>query len=129
MADTIIKRKNYKFNKGGFPGKDTGSESKTEPEYMPAEVQINRLIRSGEKLAQYRKDMFDIGWDQEFDDIPLDPTRNGAYDLADASDDLEAIAGRAKQTPAEETEAENDDNDSSTTEGEQNADDSTESTE
>lgn len=109
MAPTLIKRNDFKFSKGGTnPGKDTGPETKTEPEYMPAHVQISRLIRAGENLAVYRKEMFDIGWENESKDIPLDPTRGSNYDLADAQEDLVNIARRGKPIPMDETEENND---------------------
>lgn len=52
--------------------------------YIPANKQIELLISSGERLAQYRKEMYDYQSEEE-DDGALDPTRGPNFDLADAS--------------------------------------------
>lgn len=53
--------------------------------YISPKTQVERLIRSGERLMEYRRQMYDAGIDDNFDDIRLDPTRSPDFDLADAS--------------------------------------------
>jgi ribosomal protein L12E/L44/L45/RPP1/RPP2 len=47
-------------------GKDTGPETMTEQEYIPIAVQVKRMINAGEQLLVAKKEMYDLGWDEEF---------------------------------------------------------------
>lgn len=52
--------------------------------YIPADIQIIRLIQAGERLGRFRKEQFDQEFGKE-EDLDIDPTRAGNFDLADAS--------------------------------------------
>jgi len=66
---------------------ETGfTPSKTERQgYVPPKVQIESMIRAGKRLNDLRKERYDGVISEEFDDIPLDPTRRRDFDLAEAS--------------------------------------------
>lgn len=49
-----------------YTGKDTGTETQTEQQYIPIAVQINRMIAAGEQLVVAKKEMYDLGWDEDF---------------------------------------------------------------
>lgn len=53
--------------------------------YLPADVQIEQLIDAGKRLGEYRKDMYDMEAGEDIDDVAIDPTRSGAFDLADGT--------------------------------------------
>jgi len=53
--------------------------------YIPADVQIEMFIQAGRRLDQARKEQFDFGPEEEVPEDFIDPTRNGSFDLADAS--------------------------------------------
>lgn len=53
--------------------------------YIPAEQQINRLIAAGERLGEYRKELYDIEATGNPYDAQIDPTRSGNFDMADAT--------------------------------------------
>lgn len=61
--------------------------------YIPAEVKINQLIEAGERLGKFRKEQFDQSFDDE-EDLNIDPTRNGNFDLADASQYSAGLKGK-----------------------------------
>lgn len=68
------------------PAEAVDSKSKTETAgYIPADVQILRLIEAGKRLDAYRKEAYDFNPDEEVPDDFIDPTRSGSFDLADAS--------------------------------------------
>jgi len=54
--------------------------------YIPAEVRIGQMIDAGMRLRQSRAEMFDVppGMDVDIDDVAIDPTRIGNFDMADA---------------------------------------------
>ena len=52
--------------------------------YIPAHKQINNLINAGQRLVAARAEMYDFP-DGEIDENFSDPTRNGNFDLADAT--------------------------------------------
>lgn len=58
--------------------------SKTETAYVPPDIQIDEMIRAGERLGQSRKEMYDFAPGEE-DDGYVDPTRSPGFDFADAS--------------------------------------------
>lgn len=70
--------------------------------YIPAHKQINNLINAGQRLAAARAEMYDFP-DGEIDENFNDPTRNGNFDLADATQinlEMEAKA-RAAAVPGD----------------------------
>jgi len=54
-------------------------------DYVPPQVQINRMIQAGERLKIARREHYDFGNDEEVPDDFIDPTRAPDFDLADAS--------------------------------------------
>lgn len=75
------------------------SLSKTETAgYIPAEQQIEMFIQAGRRLDQARKEQYDFAEGEEVpDDVVVDPTRSGAFDLADASQLGRALDTKAKK--------------------------------
>lgn len=49
-----------------YTGKITGDESKTEQEYIPIAVQIKRMIKAGDQLLEAKHDMYQLGWDEDY---------------------------------------------------------------
>lgn len=47
-------------------GIDTGPDSQTEQAYLPIAVQIKRMINAGEQIKLAKKEMYDIGWDEDY---------------------------------------------------------------
>lgn len=72
--------------------------------YIPAKTQIENLMIAGQRLGEYRKEMysFDAGVP---DDGHLDETRNPNFDMADAYQLYQSLKARLKQQKekAEET--------------------------
>lgn len=94
-----------------YKGKDTGDETLTEQEYIPLAVQINRMISAGEQLLIAKKEMYDIGWDENY---VLNDVKPHAINLnMDRTDMQEVIenateaidAARKSQLATEEPEA------------------------
>ncbi|QCS36895.1 hypothetical protein [Tortoise microvirus 21] len=52
--------------------------------YIPAKNRIENLLRAGERLDAYRRELYDYGADDE-DSGFYDPTRDPGFDPADAS--------------------------------------------
>lgn len=79
-----------------YEGKDTGPESKTEQEYLPVAVQVKRFMAAGEQLAAYKRELYDIGWDEEYNinKISVPPNRKPGFDLADAQIEMEEAIER-----------------------------------
>lgn len=75
--------------------------SKTETAgYIAPDVQIMNIIEAGRRLDDYRKEAYDIAPGSDVEDAPIDPTRSGGFDMADASQakrDLESRADLAKK--------------------------------
>lgn len=67
---------------------------------IPAKVQIERLIRAGENLINYRKEMYDYGVDYESDVDPnLDVrVRQPSIDLAEVSQLKEEVDKNMKKS-------------------------------
>lgn len=57
--------------------------------YRPPHIQVMELIAAGERLMEYRRELYDFGTDEPIDDNFSDPTREPNFDLSDA-----AILGR-----------------------------------
>ena len=93
-------RKTYKsdvYNSGWKdPGKDTGSESMTEQEYLPVAVQVNRFFAAGERMAEYKRELYDIGWDEDFNINTVKPSPEN-MDRIDAQEELEGAIDRIKE--------------------------------
>lgn len=67
----------------GEPG---GGVSKTERAgYIPAKARIENLMLAGQRLVNYRKEMYDFQDGEEIDESFYDPTRNKSFDLADGT--------------------------------------------
>lgn len=68
------------------PEKGGGKSNTEQAGYIPPKVQIERMIQAGERLAQARREEFDLPEGTE-DPGPEadDPTREPGFDMADAS--------------------------------------------
>lgn len=96
-----------------YPGKDTGPDSLTEQEYIPLAVQIKRMINAGEQLLVAKKEMYDLGWDEEFNlnkikphAINLNMDRVDMQEvLENATEEIEKAKSR-RSTPAPHEESE-----------------------
>ena len=55
--------------------------------YIPAPLQISRILEAGQRLDDYRKFVYDFDDMEKIDinDIEPDPTRDTSFDMADAS--------------------------------------------
>lgn len=73
--------------------------------YIPAKTQIENLLIAGQRLGEYRKEMysFDTGVP---DDGHFDETRNPNYDMADAFQTSRRIKERMKARAADAAEKE-----------------------
>lgn len=77
--------------------------------YIPAKNRIENLLRAGERLDAYRRELYDYSPDDE-DDGFVDPTRSPGFDPSDASkisrEAMERIrTAQAASTVKTETEA------------------------
>jgi hypothetical protein len=69
--------------------------------YIPANIQVERLILAGQRLDAFNKAMYDFeDEDQSVWDFN-DPTRDPNYDMADASQSLQDLAARYKKAEKE----------------------------
>ena len=76
--------------------------SKTEKAgYIPAKIQIENMIMAGQRLGDYRREMYDFGAEDKVDEDFMDPTRNPNYDMADASQDMMQIKAEIKRKKEE----------------------------
>ena len=79
------------------------SLSKTETAgYIPADKQIEMFIQAGRRLDQARKEQYDFAEGEEVpEDVVVDPTRSGSFDLADASQLGRALGKKAESARRE----------------------------
>lgn len=71
-----------------YPGEVNSGEILVETAgYVSAEKRISNLMLAGQRLADYRKGLYDFDHNQELDESFSDPTRSKNYDLADAFQD------------------------------------------
>ena len=73
--------------------------------YIPADLQIVRLIQAGERLGKFRKEQFDQSFEEK-EDLMIDPTRSGNFDLADASQYSLGLKGKFEKQAKEKKEKE-----------------------
>ena len=78
----VVGRKEYK----PFPGRNPDKRRRVEAAgYIPARQQISRIMNAGISLDAWKKEQFDWPSGEEPDESPVPPTRNGDFDLADAT--------------------------------------------
>lgn len=65
--------------------------------YIPAEIQIRNMMAAGQRLGEYRAEMYDYGDDVKEEDAIGDPTRSPNFDLSDAAQLARALAGDARE--------------------------------
>lgn len=62
------------------------STSETEQAgYIPPQIQIENMILAGHRLAESRMSQYDFASEDDIDEMAIDPTRSGNFDLADAT--------------------------------------------
>lgn len=96
-------RTNYENRPIGIAEKQGGKTQVEVAGYIPAKKRIENMILAGQRLVDYRKATYDLTNGE--DDGDIDPTRNRAFDLADATTlhrDVEAKL-RAQQEKASQT--------------------------
>lgn len=71
-------------------------KSQTEQSYVPPNILIEQMIAAGQRLEDYRGELYDFQNDEEIDWDYQDPTRNPGYDPADASEMLIELAKKQK---------------------------------
>jgi hypothetical protein len=89
---------------------ENGGEMVTEQAgYIPPKVQIENMILAGQRLSEYRREMYDFSSEEEDDGEFVDPTRRPNFDLVDAtelvrnaSESLKKSAAKKKAEKAEE---------------------------
>lgn len=66
---------------------ELSTKSETEQAgYVPPQIQIENMLLAGHRLAEARRDMhYDFACADEIDEDAYDPTRQGNFDLADAT--------------------------------------------
>ena len=72
--------------------------------YVSAEKRITNLMLAGQRLADYRKNLYDFEHNQELDESFSDPTRAKNYDLADAFQDELSLHERLSKAGVKVTE-------------------------
>ena len=65
--------------------------------YIPAQVRIENMILAGQRLVEYRKEMYDFFDGENIDESFSDPTRSKNYDMADAFIMSEVIKNNVRQ--------------------------------
>lgn len=54
--------------------------------YVPSDVRIREFIEAGVRLAEYRREAYDFGEDEEVDMSAVDPFRSKSIDMAEISE-------------------------------------------
>lgn len=78
------------------PGLDTGPETKTEQEYLPVAVQVKRFLNAGEILKASKLEMFDMGWDEDFN-LNNTPARKIYMNRVEAKEAYDEAIERIKE--------------------------------
>jgi len=65
--------------------------------YIPAQARIENMILAGQRLIEYRKEMYDFSDGNDIDETFSDPTRSKNYDMSDAFIMSEAIKNNVRQ--------------------------------
>ena len=93
-ADALAREKADKYQ-----GKNTGDETQTEQEYLPMAVKVKRFFSAGEILQAKKLELYDIGWDEEFNmnTIPVPPERTPGFGLVEAQEEYEGAVDRLKE--------------------------------
>lgn len=81
-------------------GKDTGPETITEQEYLPTAVQVQRFINAGELLKASKKEMYDIGWDEDFNinKVSVNPINRQNFGMVEMQEELENAVERIQES-------------------------------
>lgn len=66
--------------------------------YINAKTRIENMMLAGQRLVDYRKAKYDSNNGEDIDDIPIDPTRSGSYDLADATMQMQNIENNLNES-------------------------------
>jgi len=85
------------------PEINTGPDKCERAGYIPAKTQIELMMNAGIRLGEYRKEMYDFSDEEEVpDDFRPPAVRNKAYDLADASMDMQDVNARLNKQKADQ---------------------------
>lgn len=67
------------------PESNSGEKLVETAGYITAQQRIESILNAGQRLNEFRKEQFDFGTDEEFDEDFEDPTRSKNFDLADGT--------------------------------------------
>jgi hypothetical protein len=79
------------------PEVNTGEIVTEQAGYVPPKFQIEQLLAAGQRLADYREEMFDFTGDEEVSDDFDDPTRRPGFDLVDAGEIMQGVRSKVKK--------------------------------
>jgi len=94
---TINVRSNWENRPKSRPEKGGGVSLVETAGYIPAKQKIESMINAGRRLAQNRANNFHIQPGESDEGHEPDPTMAPGYDLADASNQLNAVRERLKK--------------------------------
>jgi len=90
--------KKMKFNlpyvSHGTPEKNNGTKVTETAGYIPAELQIRRLLEAGQRLDEWKADLFDFAFNEDVPDNYLPANRSLGFDPADATQHLRSFDQR-----------------------------------
>lgn len=85
-------------DKEQFLEKDFGPSMTEQSGCIPPKIQIENILMAGERLAEYRRNMYDFGYGETVDESFEDPTRNVGFDMADASEIAAKVASNLRRS-------------------------------
>lgn len=89
--------------KESFP---TGKRLVERAGFMSAKQRIENILAAGDRLLSARMEQYDYGDETDSDDMVIDPTRNGGFDITDAQEIVRDVSERFKARSAEKAEQE-----------------------
>lgn len=97
----MIFQSNYNRTYHSAPEMNYGPTLVVDEGYLSTQELIELMVREGQELVAARKEMHDFPPEVPIDEtLPLDPTRQPGYDLADASQALLELEQRAAAATA-----------------------------
>ncbi len=90
----LVSQGNYVAVEGDIMDEDNITE---QAGYIPAKIQVERLIIAGKRLDEYKKEMYDFSPEDKVGDPEVIKVRDPNYDLADGFKDNEDVQGRLRE--------------------------------
>jgi hypothetical protein len=79
-----------------LPEENSGEVVTEQAGYVPPKYQIEQMMAAGQRLADYREEMFD-SLDGDIPDDFDDPTRRPGFDLVDAGEIMSGVRSKVKK--------------------------------